>query len=468
MSFKRRQAVKDSFVIILLLLVIGIILWVHFTVPILAIGILEDSKTLILKIGITVASTIITGIEKFRNYGVCSAFLLCSLNTTSIASLLGPTLTTKAVYYDARPPDTGFGAYSLDLNRSCVSFCEAPCNFVTRSSAVWSQKNGSMTMVNTDGTCPTTFLAQLVPGINSENPDDYVYTQSRIAVHRSAMETPESIFHGTAFGNLSSFYGHALCVKDGNTTVVPNGPNTLPDSITLTVTGPPIAVYNNKSWNNGNGGLAKTDNYPSRRANTDSVMGNELFTVDWKEPPSEEEHFGKVVIIMGALNNPHGPVPLASDLARTIDDPDEMASRAGNATHTVTCRINARNSFQYCSVTLDYLSGGDSCVPEAPTISNKLFGVASAASIEAFGENTGVDGYFSTISKLAINRKPQYAFPDCNNALEDVLGLFAALVVSKIPVTDDGVSAAALGSTSGSSTGLRQPLHLVAPASASR
>ncbi|KAK9415498.1 hypothetical protein SUNI508_10338 [Seiridium unicorne] len=351
----RRQAVKDSSVIILLLLVIGIILWVHFTVPILAISILENSKTMILKIGITVASTIITGIvsariqhglirclesklqdselaltleeigrmgalmkldkrwrwalqidsfrEKFRNYGVCSAFLLCSLNTTSIASLLGPTLTTKAVYYDARISDTGFGAYSLDLNRSCVSFCQATCNFVTRSSAVWPQKNGSMTMVNTDGTCPTTFLAQLVPGINSENPNDYVYTQSRIAVHRSAMGTPESIFHGTAFGNLSSFYGQAFvrttqcvpimtsnpvhCVKDGNTTVVPNGPNTLPDSITLTVTGLPIAVYNNKNWNNGNRGLVKTDNYPSRRANTDSVMGNELFTVDWKEPPSE-------------------------------------------------------------------------------------------------------------------------------------------------------------------------------------
>ncbi|KAK9415499.1 hypothetical protein SUNI508_10339 [Seiridium unicorne] len=177
---------------------------------------------------------------------------------------------------------------------------------------------------------------------------------------------------------------------------------------------------------------------------------------------------------MGALNDPHGSVLFASDLACTIDDPDEMAGRAGNATYTVTCKINARNSFQYRSVTLDvralgeknlsnvvqYLSGGDSCVPEAPMISNKLFGVASAASIKAIGEKSGVDGDFSTISKLAINRKPPYAFPDSKNALEDVLGLISALVVAKIPVTGNGVSAAALGSTSGSSTAIIEVTRL--------
>ncbi len=64
------------------------------------------------------------------------------------------------------------------------------------------------------------------------------------------------------------------------------------------------------------------------------------------------------------------------------------------------------------------------------------------ASTDFANENTGLDGYFETTASLAgFRRGPPYAFPDSQNALEDILGLIAALGVSKIPLAGPGVPA---------------------------
>ncbi|KAI6081519.1 hypothetical protein F4821DRAFT_25145 [Hypoxylon rubiginosum] len=518
MSFKSRQTVQDVAVTTALLLVIIVIIWVHFAAPVLAIGPINNSFSLALRVGITVSSTILTRVvsaqiqiglirsledslresdvlpkslgdtekiqglkqlerrwrgvlriddmaEKIDNYGSFFIFLVCSLITTAVTASLTPTLTHRTAQYDPRIPDTSYGVYSNDTTRSCVSFCSASCPDNIRSSYIWHLSNGSVVASSIDGQCPSTFVPQLAPGINTETVDDYVYTQSGVAVHRSAIGTSESIFRGSAFGNLSSTYGQALirttqcvpviasnpvrCFAGGNTEAGSGDPDFPPGSITLSANSTPIVIFND-SWPAGYVRGA----FPHRRINADSVMLSGALNPN----KLRVEDIGKTEIVIGALTDPSGITPYASYLAGTVSYPDKSAGLAGNSTFTVTCGISSQNSFEYRSVILDfralgqgkasnlaqYLFSEGPCTPANPTIRTELFAVAGAANHQMIRENYGIDGYLATTMSIAgFHRGPPYAFSDSSNALEDTLGLFTALAVSKMPFSGEGTSAVA-------------------------
>lgn len=75
------------------------------------------------------------------------------------------------------------------------------------------------------------------------------------------------------------------------------------------------------------------------------------------------------------------------------------------------------------------------CIPIQPTVGEKTFATAAAASFKLLRENNGIDSYIETIGEITgFNRNPPYVFLDGRNGPEDTLGLISALVVSKIPL----------------------------------
>ncbi|KAI1270281.1 hypothetical protein F5Y18DRAFT_367798 [Xylariaceae sp. FL1019] len=359
-------------------------------------------------------------------------------------------------------PSTNFGLYSSAANRSCFGICAPPCNAPMenlRIATTWSLDNGSWYYVANDAECPASYLRQLGSGINFANPDDHAYADSGVAVERSAIGAPTTLFSGNAFGNISSQYGQALLNLTQCVPVMVSNPVRCQKSGTVTVAGNQQLVTTTGnitvSGKLQNIGGAVIQQSVLRDLSRDSVMANYLFGYG--------SAVGQTVIAFGALNDPHGVVPYANYLAGTLNDPDHSAGTTGGETYAVTCFVNPQESFEYRRVSLDlralgkgkssnfgrYVSGGEPCIPSNPTISNRLFAFAGSGSYMVVTEDSALDGFPGTLVRLAGKfRGPPYAFPDSTNALEDVLGLFSALAVSRMPLEDEGVQAAEVKSNS--------------------
>ncbi|KAI1374378.1 hypothetical protein F4677DRAFT_461436 [Hypoxylon crocopeplum] len=412
--------------------------------------------------------------EKVINFRISLIFLLCTLITTSIVSSLTPTLSTRSEPFDALIPDTNFGFYSDALNRSCFGICEAPCNESMRSAYRWALDNGSFFYAANDGECPPAYALQMAQGINTDNVTDNVYSQAGVAVQNTAIGAPTSIFSGAAFRNISSTYGQALVNTTQCVPIITKNPVrcqaggnvTIKSSNEIELTTNSITAFG-ETWPGG----ASTSMTIRRNFATDSGMVDYAWTLPW----AGAEHVGKVLLGFGVVNDPLGQVPFASYLAGAINDPDEPKYRVGGATYAVTCVVNPRNAFEYRLVTLDlralgeakgsnlaqYLSGSEPCTPTNPTISNKLFTIAGIASHQLVREQSAMDGYIATLNRLAgFHREPPYAFPDSNNAFEDVLGIVSGLAVSRISLAGGSVPASALDGQGGRSTALVEVTRL--------
>jgi hypothetical protein len=117
-------------------------------------------------------------------------------------------------------------------------------------------------------------------------------------------------------------------------------------------------------------------------------------------------------------------------------------------TWAVSCSVDTTDVFEYRAVTLSFqnvnisgstysrlLSGGEACTPEVSILGDELFATAAAANWYPLMQNEGLDGLFDLIGQLAGFRGPPYAFNNSVNALEDVLGLTAAIVSSRLNST---------------------------------
>ncbi len=133
---------------------------------------------------------------------------------------------------------------------------------------------------------------------------------------------------------------------------------------------------------------------------TANVVDGKLRSTDNDTNPTGT--IGPGIFLFAARNDPLGNTPFAYRLAGAMNDPNITAGKGGNETYAVTCVIDARNSFDYRTVSLDlhaldrqkgpstlarYISGGERCTPVTPTISNKLFAVAFTAQ-HYFAERT--------------------------------------------------------------------------------
>jgi hypothetical protein len=404
-------------------------------------------------------------LEMLKNWRFFGAYLLCGLITTAIVTAFTPTPVIRTVAYHPVIPDANYGEYIDVHTHPCVGIVKSGLSL--GSYHYWDLSNGSSFYGSTDlHGCPTSKALALSAGINSGNPSDYAYVDSGIATHPTALGASAAVFKSPVFQKLSGEYGLSLvnttqcvpvmqynpvqCSIAGNTTVV--------NDQQLSVTSP-------------DGSCSYTGTYPFRNLTRDSVMASWLCS----KGNSTTDEIGLGTIVFGAFTDPNGQQPWASDLAGTMNDQTANVGRAGGSTYAVTCTINPRNVFTYRTVTLNvqagkikegsnytyYLSGGEPCTPIYPTISNILFVTAAIANHNLVWENLGLDQYFSAIHNAAgFNRGPPYAFTNSRNALEDTLGLVAALAVSNVPFSGGNVSADATENLGGSAYALVEATRL--------
>lgn len=400
--------------------------------------------------------------EKTRLYNALYwlLFAICGLNTPALVTAFAPSLTTRSVDYEAimaggRVPvlqSTSLG------NPPCAG--KASADLISENTAyTWSYDDGeSVFFAMNSAECPVANVLNKLPSINF-NTSDYVYLNSGTAVKKSAIGASIWTHSGDAFDQLQRKYGRNLvktrqcvpimtsnpvqCRRRG--TITPASSNV----VTLETGHDESGVWDAEQFN---------ASFPARDIGRDSIMAN----WQWLKPnatlPDGSDAIGLSLIGFGAWDATD--TAYTSVLASAMNDPmaqNLTSDTAVNSTYVVTCTLDARNVFNYRTVTLDmqaiqegigtnfayYLSGGEPCVPDDEVVNDVYFATAARASQAAVLENSGVSGYVATIlSAAGTNRAGPYAFANSNNALEDVLGLAVGIAVANLPLDDTFVRTA--------------------------
>jgi hypothetical protein len=361
--------------------------------------------------------------EQLQNWSITILYLLASLNTAAIVASVTPGTSLRTIPYT---PNISIGpsrcSKAVDLNTSFGDY-------------TWSLGNGSkfIILVAADG-CPTRQALTLAPNINIINPEAFAYVDNGVAVHTSALGTPISVYSSQK--NLA---------PELNTLIGDQGGNVV--STTQCV---PVMIQNPISCRPG-GTMMLTGNYQAtlfssdgKCNNTANFMTNTLQDSVMLSRICPHDELGQGTIILGAS------WIYAHDLALSVGDIANAPHPVNGSTYAVTCTVDARHVFESRTVTLnlqamnisesDYtralVSEGGCDMSFTPDVDDVLMGIAAAAPWQLLNQDVGTDGWFDLISQLTLadttGRQPPWAFQSSQNALEDVLGLTAALVVSRI------------------------------------
>jgi len=376
--------------------------------------------------------------EKFANWHIEITLLVAGLITTSIVSSFTPTTNTRTVPYTVNIPDGD--PYE----------CAGPTgsgNTVPIYS--WTTGSGEYYAYGSVG-CPTRYAVTLMGSINTQSPSVYAYADAGVAVAPSAIGVNAAIY-STSLRGMGQPLSNLLAAYSSNavstTTCVPvmtsNPISCKPGGKTVALDSNTLAVFSEFS--------SCTANY-TYAITVESGLMTSVFC------PGSFVGQGQIVIgATSALTHwlgsalgmevPHGPTD----------------------TFTVTCDVDATEVFSYRSVTLSlqppgqqtnvsqtgygrFLSADSNTTCEAfgsglanDAIGSALYAIAAAGNwqdlsqnlywdglLESLAELTDVTASYRTDGALETSRSPPWAFGNSNNALEDVLGLTAALVVSRI------------------------------------
>lgn len=401
--------------------------------------------------------------EISRIVPILLSYLPCALLMTAIVTTFTPTMSQRHVSYS--PKITG-PTYPFTLTGDTPACAGLAPKALPgpRHAFSWPLSNGSFFFGSYYGKdCAPTTALQHIPNINTASPDLYAYVDSGVAVHRTALGASAHLFRGPAVHYLDSVYNGRLrkttqcvpvmvsnpvrCDKGGATLTR----GRLPGHLVLRLDEDTDGIYNHTA------NLA-------RDFDRDSGMANYL----WANF-TENDQPGNGGFVLSAYDAVvSDEVGFGRELARTIRDPDADAVTNPNSTYVVTCRINARDSFEYRRVTLavqggltsendgndeaddtgvlatriNYnriLYGGDRCDPANETISYLHNVAAFTAHYKLSTDNFGLDGFFETVHRIAGGiRGPPYAFNNSRNGLEDALGVVSAIGVSNMIVSEEG------------------------------
>ncbi|PTD02251.1 hypothetical protein FCULG_00012108 [Fusarium culmorum] len=353
-------------------------------------------------------------------------YLPCALLTTAIVTVFTPHSGSQNLNYQPLVPGPGYSHNFTSNSTECAGQGEGEVSGAYRRPL----GNDAAFFARYQGDCPPVRITSHVSNINSESPDKYAYVDAGVAVDWLAMGALAQLYRGTAFQKLDQKHGQFL------------------RSTTQCV---PVMASNPVTCKKGGGKLRVGDNAKSLYFVSDS-------------PTYGPKPIRRLVEFAARSFNESsgmGETLFAKDLARTINDPNKTAGTEGSATYVVTCEINPLKSFEYRWVTLDLpasktanltgiaysrrLSGGKKCVPDKQTVGNVHYVAATTSMYNMVMENYGLDGYFSTVHRVAgEDRGRPYAFNNSKNGLEDALGVIAALGLANMPL-DDPVVANSVG-----------------------
>ncbi|PCD20974.1 hypothetical protein FGRA07_05126 [Fusarium graminearum] len=390
----------------------------------------------------------------FYNKNFFFIYLPCALMTTAIVTVFTPHSGSQNMDYQPLVPGPRYSHNFTSNSAECAGQGEGNVSGAYR----WPLGNDTAFFARYQGDCPPVRITSHVSNINSESPDKYAYVDAGVAVDRSALGASAQLYRGPEFQKLDQKHGQFLRSTTQCVPVMASNP------VTCTKGGGNLRVGDNPkslyfvsdSPTYGPKPITRPVEFAARSFNESSGMVNYL----WRD--RRNNTIGQGIMVWSAYNDPKGKTLFAKDLARTINDPNKTAGSGGSATYVVTCEINPLKSFEYRWVTLDLpasqtanltgiaysrrLSGGETCVPEKQTVGNVHYVAATTSMYNMVMENYGLDGYFSTVHRVAgEDRRPPYAFSNSENGLEDALGVIAALGVANMHL-DDPVVANSVGS----------------------
>ena len=368
--------------------------------------------------------------EKLRkHHAVTSVFIVGGLISASINAGLALSIATKSIVYSSSIPD--------GLVYDCVKYADATTSLDAKYQ--WKRLDGKYFCVWPNlGTCPPRYAVALMNNINTQNPDEFAYADQGVAVDRSAIGAPYTIYSSnpTISPNLSL-------------ALVQHGEDLL--EITHCV---PVMSSNPVSCRTG-GSIVLNSSTGAINVSSEYCYENNPIKTG---PPAMSmgicmhDEIGQATMVLGGIGG------YAVELAYSIGDRTiQNDTRNDSISYAVTCEVDTRSVIQYRAVKLSMqgrngfngsfaralTSVGPCPSPPSPNVISEVYiGVAAMASWQVLYQGWGYDGYFEAISEKALDsvnlgdagvpRNLPFAFPGSKSGLEDVLGLNAGLVLSQL------------------------------------
>ncbi|KAK3380810.1 hypothetical protein B0H63DRAFT_434140 [Podospora didyma] len=409
-------------------------------------------------------------------------YMAVGLLTASIVTTFSPRAATRYIAYDLQIASAGYPVFAGPLVPPAETECadmfgpNITASGIHATGASWYMNNGSRFFGVYRGKewCPAITALTLVDGINSASPEQYAYVDvaSGIAVHQSAMGASRNIFTNPNLSRMQSQYGSSLLSTTQCVPVMKSNPIRCDRDPALR-----LEVVDDTHLRL-LGILANTSQdyvvQYNRSLTFDNVMLNAVSPIQ-EDAYLTTEYIGQAAVVFSGYNGyPYDNATLshAHDLARIMGDSNPEEGFAPNSSYIVSCWINPQPVFEHRLVTLQFnrppskhadtttitndtdtntgltytrsLVGTEKCAPATEnTVGFPQFVAAALPLWRLTNENAKVDGYFSTVNSIAWTQRggklpitPPFAFPNSRNALEDALGVVAALGVSTIQVTE--------------------------------
>jgi hypothetical protein len=392
--------------------------------------------------------------ETLQNLTVLLQFVITSLITTSIVAGLAPSLALRTV------------STQLEIFDGQTFPCaRVEDNPLDGRDYGWDLRNGSSFFVPSNACNNIKRGVQLMANINTKTTRLYSYADVGIAVESSAIGAPTSIYSqetGTETDKMTGL--QTLLTSYGS-------------SLVNTTHCVPVMVLNPISCRRG-GDVTVSHNSLTVTSSDKRCTFTSQFRFDPTRQNSMAKYMcahdevGQGTIVFGATYG------YATFLARAVDDqeiPDDQW--APNSTYAVTCSVDTRSVYEdrWVSLVLQgansaliglgrSLVGGDRCQnPHGSTVKTPLIATAAAGNWQILIEFQGLDGFFESISHVIFNRKPQWAFNNSVNALEDALGLTAAQVAARIESNTTFVNGTAIFTSTRMGSGKLYAIAFIIP-----
>ncbi|KAF3927858.1 hypothetical protein ABW20_dc0103934 [Dactylellina cionopaga] len=371
--------------------------------------------------------------EMISNYHVSLSYLVISLITASIVASFTPTLTSRAVKDYNVVVSSG---QTYPRSEYCANVF--PSTSPPGGTYHWDLPDGQELWVNAPGgTCPSRRILPLLGGINPVTPQSYAYTDSGVSIHPSAIGALVAVYAWTAgFGqnlaNLIRKYETKNIIQTNQCV-----PVMTKNPISCSVGGTISLGVNSLTARSENGSCPVTTPFVGADPAKDNTMTKGLCTFG---------NVGQAIIVLGATNEYAGWLALSVGDKETYDRSTEPDLR-----YVVTCNVDTRDVYEIRNVTLSLDSRSEislgwrlsasttnNCASGRNNVNNDLTGlyaVTATSSWRVLIEDYGIDGWFDSIHALSFDKtdirapklRTSFAFSNSRNALEDVLGLTAAL-----------------------------------------
>ncbi|KAK5189080.1 hypothetical protein LTR96_011239 [Exophiala xenobiotica] len=377
--------------------------------------------------------------QSVQNVWIYLSYVVAALITTAVISACTASKTAKTMNVVTSILSGAPDSCLLVLNEMSNDFWQ------------WDIGNGSWYSLQPSmDSCPTRQAVTLAGTINTVNPAHFVYADLGVAVLPGAVGAPSTIYSPNAdrAPTLSaSFEEYA-------------------DGLVSIEECAPVLAQNPVSCRPG-GTISHNETYMLITSSDGLCSDGRFWSVDLDTPEAPavqnalctKDDVGQSIIVMSALWG-WGYI-----LATTVDDQEYLRTHnvsGDNNGYILTCEVNMSSAIETQIVTLE-MSNYD---PEGSGYSKKLtstgqhciigdnflewgpayLAYAALSSWQIIIQNYGNGGWFETINELANAPNPDnatnlawvprntsnLAFPDSQNALEDVYGLIAGLIMSRI------------------------------------